>query len=291
MIDILIIYVIFIFLYITFFITNYLLNKNYNKYNKYKHNQNNIEYFDNNFSDKINGIDHILWINLDRSINRKDYMNNLLNQISVPNTRISAVDGKKLENYELQNLKYTHKLSDSEKACSLSHIKAINYIKNQNLKGNYFMICEDDISFDNLQYFKKNLKTIIEEAPEFEILLIHKIHDKELEHNYENWKDSFDESKLKHISSTASYIISKKGINKLCTIATNPKDSNKFIFDNNELHVSDIYLYKHLDTYVYKYNYITTLTEESTIHNNHLNTHKKYNDFNLELIKRDFEYL
>ena len=277
--------ILFICLFIIFFIINYLFRNN--KYN--------LEYFDNNLSNelsnKINGIEHILWINLDRSIDRKNYMNNILNQISIPNTRISAVDGKKLENYQFQNLKYTHKLSDSEKACSLSHIKAINYIKNKNFEGNYFMICEDDISFDNLQYFKKNIKTIIEEAPEFDILLIHKIHDKELKNNYENWKDSFIESKLKHIGGAASYIISRKGIDKLCKIAINFIDSNLFIFDDKELHVSDIYLYKHLDTYVYKYNYITTLTEESTIHNDHLNTHKKNNNFNLELIKRDIAYL
>ena len=282
------IYIILIFvcLYITFFIINHLLKNNKSKYIK-----KNVEYFDNEMPNKFNGLDHILWINLDRSIHRKDHMNDLLSKIDVPNTRISAVDGKNIDKYQFQNLKYTHKLSDSEKACSLSHIKAINYIKNHNINGNYFMICEDDISFDNLQYFKKNLKTIIEEAPEFDILLIHKIHDKELKNNYENWKDSFDESKLKHISSASSYIISRKGIDKLCKISKNPIDSDEFIFDNNELHVSDIYLYKHLDTYVYKYNYITTLTDESTIHNNHLKAQKQNNDFNLELIKRDLEYL
>jgi GR25 family glycosyltransferase involved in LPS biosynthesis len=273
--------IIFICLYITFFIINYLL----------KNNKHNLEHFDNNLSDKFNGIDHILWINLDRSIDRKDYMNNLLSNISVPNTRISAVDGKNLEYYQLQNLKSSYKLSNSEKACSLSHIKAINYLKNHNINGNYFMVCEDDISFDNLQYFKKNLKTIIEEAPEFDILLIYKTYDKEFKNNYENWKDSFDESELKHISGAASYIISRNGIDKLCKIAINPIDSDEFIFDDKEFHVSDIYLYKNLDTYVYKYNYITTLTEESTIHNNHLKTQKKNNDFNLELIKRDIEYL
>ena len=54
------------------------------------------------------------------------------------------------------------------------------------------------------------------------------------------------------------------------------------------LHVSDIYIYENLDTYVYKYNYISTLLEESTIHANHLDYHKNSDSYQFSIILKDF---
>ena len=48
--------------------------------------------------------------------------------------------------------------------------------------------------------------------------------------------------------------------------------SSDVVFD-----VADIFLYKNLNTYVYKYNFISTKDEESSIHEGHLDYHKKSN--------------
>ena len=43
---------------------------------------------------KINFVDHICWINMDKSIQRKIHMEDILKNINIPNTRIQAIDGK-----------------------------------------------------------------------------------------------------------------------------------------------------------------------------------------------------
>ena len=246
------------------------------------------EYFTSNH--KINYIDKIVWINLDRSSKRKDYMNQLLKSTPVQNQRISGIDGNKINVQNIINdLLLGKKMSFGEIGCTLSHIKAINSLKNE--PGNYFMVCEDDISFDHLKYFNKTLKNIIEESPTFDILMINKIYTNEINDTYVSWKDYYQ--KNKKIWGTACYIISKKGINKLIKICKYI-DDNHFIFNkklNNTFDVADFYLYNLLDTWVYKYNFINSKDESSTIHNNHLNYHDKSNKFNLELIKRDINQL
>ena len=75
---------------------------------------------------KINFIDYILWINLDRSIDRFNYMNNLLSNLNIKNKRIEAIDGNNLDVKSLKNFKVNRILINYEIACTLSHIKAIN---------------------------------------------------------------------------------------------------------------------------------------------------------------------
>ena len=107
-----------------------------------------FEKFSNNYY-KINGIDKIVWINLDRSVERKKNMESLLNQTNIPHQRISGIDGQKINVNKITNdLIMDKKMSLGEIGCTLSHIKSINALKNE--KGNYFMVCEDDIGFDNL---------------------------------------------------------------------------------------------------------------------------------------------
>jgi GR25 family glycosyltransferase involved in LPS biosynthesis len=43
----------------------------------------------------LEGIDIIYYINLDRSVERRKNMEELLSHFNIPNVRISAVDGKK----------------------------------------------------------------------------------------------------------------------------------------------------------------------------------------------------
>jgi GR25 family glycosyltransferase involved in LPS biosynthesis len=266
----------------------YLKNKEnaINHWNKYGKNENRIYFKIENINDKINFISHILWINLERSINRREYMEKILSTINIKNTRINAIDGKNNDVSNIvKNLKY--KLSNYEIACTLSHIKAINYLKD--LKGDYFMISEDDISFDNLSLINESLETIIKNCPKFDILMIHKIYNKSLEEKYTNWIDeknkSLDYSNT--IWSTASYIISRNGINKIIKNAKYINDK-EFIFNTDYLEIADKYLYTLCDTYVYKYNFISTLNKDSDIHIDHLDVHIKSTRFQLNVIIEDF---
>ena len=87
------------------------------------------------------------------------------------------------------------------------------------------------------------------------------------------------------IYGTACYIISRKGIENILKIAN--YENNILNYDKNyKFDVSDIFLYIHSNTYVYKYNYISTLGTDSEIHSSHLNFHntciEKQNKYILE---------
>ncbi len=233
---------------------------------------------------KINFISKIAWINLDRSTDRSNYMNNILKDINIKNERISAIDGK-FNNVEsiVSKLNLNRKLSNTEIACTLSHIKAINSFKNEH--GDYFMVCEDDISFSNLVHFRNvDLQKIIKSAPNFDVLLLNKTC---------RYMDLFQDTYIEWrpiIYSAVCYIVSKEGVKKLTNAAKYISD-DKFEFDTNVcdfFDVSDYYIYSILNTWVYKYNFISTSEDQdSTIHNENLDFHKLSNKLNLDLILKN----
>jgi GR25 family glycosyltransferase involved in LPS biosynthesis len=241
----------------------------------------NIEYT------KINFIDKILWINLEISKNRRENMEKLLKNISLPNERINAIDGN---NIKIPKLNFERSLTKYEFACLLSHIKAITSLKD--IDGDYFMICEDDISLNNTILFKKDLKEIIKNSPTFDILMLQSTYFKELNNEYEKWSDFYKKKPLSFIGCTGSYIISRSGINKIIKNVTFIDDNN-FIFNDkiNKINTSDIYLYKLVNTYVYKYNFITSHNIDSTINVKHLNEFKRINHNHVMNMIRDIHYI
>ena len=201
---------------------------------------------DSNQYFKINYIDKILWINLlNYNVNKKN-MENLLNNINIPNIRINAIDENNLDIYKLNNIKYDENLSKTELSNYLSHIKAINYLNN--IDGNFFMICHDNIGLSNLKYINNDLHNIIIDSPSFDILIINK-HNINLIEKYTKWDNSLINQTYDIIS---SYIISRNGINKLSKFAYHM--NNDFIF--NDLFLHTFFLFNILDTYIYKFNIV-----------------------------------
>ena len=220
--------------------------------NKFINNISNSNNISNQDYNKLNGINHIAWINLDRSNDRKIHIENLFSKINIPNTRISAIDGK--DGNLNKSIKFYHNMTNYEIATTFSHIKAITFL--QKLEGDYFCICEDDITFDNIKYFNNDLNDIISKAPNFDILLITKMYNIKLEKLYTKW--------IPGMYSTAFYIISKKGLNNFINHSSYNIDNNSFNI-NHPLSCADHYIYNYVNTYVYKYNFINTLTT-SLIH-------------------------
>jgi GR25 family glycosyltransferase involved in LPS biosynthesis len=263
--------------YFNYYIENNYLNEhhygvlwtNNNIYNNNKDNK----YIDD-INDKINGIEIIVWINLNRSRQRFIQMSEILKNINVKNIRINAIDGLNSDIKTTCNLKNFKKLSNYEIACTLSHLKAIYTIANYNeTNGNYFMICEDDILFSNVNFFNVSINNIINKSPEFDILLLHHIYADTFNDTYIKWADYEITSP---IASTACYIINityAKKVSEMFSIDNN----DNFIFKNNIncLDVSDVFIYKNARTYVYKYNYIKTIDEDSEIHSDNIEWHKK----------------
>lgn len=252
--------------------TNYYLENNYlntahygvlfQNRQVYKPNELFIDY------KKCNGIQGIAWINLDRAETRRKSMEKLMSNIMIPNYRIKAVDGNDPTNLKLfESINCArNKLTNYEKACTLSHIEAIYHF--DKLPGNYFMICEDDINFNNLLLLEHDLEHIIANAPnDFDILLVHAImpQNKNLTDTYTDWNKYYIETKLQ-IASTACYVISRKGINKFMNLMKDLDTYKKF-------DVADMFLYSNSDTWVYKYNFAESNNIDSFIHPSHLAFH------------------
>ena len=227
--------------------------------------------------EKINFIDHIVWINLASSKNRFDQMNTLLNSLTIPHTRIEAVNGKDA-NFLTKCASLNTKMTPLEIACSLSHVKAINSLKN--LSGQFFMVCEDDISLENLRYFDITLFDIIKNAPYFDILMIYHSFPSELPNEYTDWNLHAQKSKNQNeIAGAVAYIIRKS-----CLQSFPNFDINSIPSDFN---LADRYIYKKVKTIVYKYNFITIQCNNSIIHENHLQMHKEWKENHILIIQKN----
>jgi GR25 family glycosyltransferase involved in LPS biosynthesis len=261
---------------------------------KYLIKTNNLRYIYNFFNcnnsnfiidySKINFINKILWINLDYSTQRKTNTENILKNILIPNQRISAVDGSKLI---LPKLTFERILSTYELACLLSHIKAISSLKN--IDGNYFLICEDDFILHNTIFFSKDLKEIIQNCPSFDILSIQSTFNKELHSEYNKWSDYYTENPLSFIGCTGSYIISKSGINKILSNNNFTDDTNYIL--NYPINAADIYLYKYVDTFVYKYNFISSFNIDSVFNQKFIRQYQKFNLIRINKMIEDIDSL
>jgi hypothetical protein len=250
----------------------------YNFFNK------SIEYINDKIK-LINNIDIIYWINLEKSIDRKKNMEELLSNIDIPNERINAIDGFIEDNistkyfYEENNIYPNY--CNKEYAILLSHLNTIYKFANikENLKYGVAMICEDDLSFDFINYWKIDLKNIIEEAPnDWEIIMLGyfslKINRKNI---YEKWNNEW---------SAICYLINYKKIQKINDF----KKDEKWICKKTDLMVSDNYIFSKFTTYVYKYPYMTFPNDNSsTFHIDHLNYHKLYKASNYIVLENMYE--
>ena len=139
-------------------------------------------------------------------------------------------------------------------------------MEDNDLKYGIALICEDDLSFDFTQYWNKDIKTIIEEAPEdWDIIMLGyfslNIHHNEL---YKKWDNEW---------SAISYLVNYKSIKKINDL----KKNNKWICKDTDLMVSDNYIFSKLNTYIYKYPYFTfPNNNDSTFHKDHIDYHKIY---------------
>jgi len=220
----------------------------------------------------MDGIDVIYWINLDRSPERRSNMEALLsNDVfnNIDKKRVSATDGKnpgemykKLGKYEKQS-----NTNDYEYGCLISHMDAIKEFSQSNY--DVALIMEDDITLELQKYWRKSIRDVINNAPsDWEIITLFS--------NFEEPKFNTDEYKPFVVNkdySAVSYLINKKGAKKFIA---NHYNNQKYDLQNNNQHVSDIYIYDNVKTYLYKFPYFIYKTDnDSTIHSEHLNYHDR----------------
>jgi hypothetical protein len=259
----------------------------------YNLNQNSSEICDMSlYKDKfllINNIDKIIWINLDRSVNRKENMDNILKNIPIQNERFSALDGSMIENinekyfYCINNEMYPN-YTNKEYAVLATHLNVIKQCCSYT-NDNIHLIMEDDISLDFIKYWNKDISTIINECPDdWEIIMLSyfspNINYKEL---YNKWNNQW---------SAAAYLLNTKKVRNKIELLQKKNDENndfKWICNKNSIMVSDSYIFSKFKTYVYKYPYFTfPNNNDSTIHEDHISYHKLYKLSNYMVLENNY---
>jgi glycosyl transferase family 25 len=106
----------------------------------------------------------VYYINLDKSTNRRDFMEDQFKKLNIPVTRISATYGKELDNDFLKKEKRKHNIlahfplpNDGEIGICLTHFKLWKFLSNQS--ENFSIILEDDALFH--EDFFKDLEQLL----------------------------------------------------------------------------------------------------------------------------------
>lgn len=216
----------------------------------------------------MDGVDVIYWINLDRSKDRRTYMETLLESpefTGIPKIRVKAVDGKseKTAMFKKFNMVRQQNTTDIEYACFLSHMEAIRKFAESKYTG-VALILEDDITLDYKRFWKKTVRQITSSAPkDWDIIQLCYINKSLSVYPTEEFSD--------RQYSAAAYIINKDAAKRFIS---QTYSNEKYHLENSTQHVSDVYIYEKLKTYTYKYPmFIYKMENTSTIHTTHLDYH------------------
>lgn len=243
---------------------------------------------------KVNFIDKIFYLNMKKSKERNKNMIRKLNKTGIKYQRVEAIDTNFYnyrDNVTFSDFKFNvmyksiikqKKMTKGEIGCLLSHFYTFHLLKKE--KGNYFLILEDDASLKNIQYFKIDLKKIIKNSPEFDILVLYKTCNEELDSRYSSRVDLLKNNK--YVAGTVAYIISKEGVKNINKFFYFNK--NKFVFRiNKRIQPIDILLYSLVKTYFYKFNFISSELNCSTIHKENDYLHEISINFQNDIIKKN----
>jgi len=207
----------------------------------------------------------VLYINLDRSSDRRDRLEAEGKKFGIDLIRVPGVEGSTLEwkqgKFETPYgaIEYINKFSPDKNAhymgelgCTLAHHKAIYTARY--LNSPYTLIIEDDSSLEHLALIKETIHSILSRAPDdWEIINLLSPScksDKTPKAEFKAWQDSFSTKGISGIGrtpcyTTIAYIINKQGINKLTK-------NNPLILKPNALPADVTYpIHYKADNYIY----------------------------------------
>ena len=162
----------------------------------------------------LNGVDCIIWINLDRSTDRATRMKQMFEDDSfanIPIIRFSAIDGKNptIVTEKIEEIHHPKKIL--EYACLLSHIETIRYFLEKTSYNNV-LILEDDATLEFKPYWTKSVKEILDNAPSGWDSVILGYMSNQLPPNTYTF-NKYEYSNVKYWS-TIAYVVNRKGAQK-----------------------------------------------------------------------------
>jgi len=229
---------------------------------------------------QLDNFPKVLWINLNHSIKRREYMEKLLNEHNLENTRIEAVNGFnpiELNAKCIPNKNYT----SGENACTVSHMMAMQYFVN-NIDDDSIVIFEDDVSFDFLSLIPFNWSNLITKLPiDCDVVQLAVTHETSITPDLVRNLPT-----LKYYGSVA-YLINKSAANQ---ILKQYLDATTNLIDlSNKIHVTADSIITNTVT-TYSIPIFTYKTSDSIIHPNHLYIHQRAKSEQLHMWK-NFNYV
>lgn len=108
----------------------------------------------------------IIYINLDKDIQRRTSIENVCKYLDINCTRFSAITSNNINNYKNYVANKT-KMNNNEIACSISHLSILSEYQTQK----YIIVFEDDIqTYASDQTFKNHVQRAISLVPNFDIV-------------------------------------------------------------------------------------------------------------------------
>lgn len=191
------------------------------------------------------------WINLDKSVERQQYMINQFEKNNIEHFRVPAISPNEFDDKLVQKRPLTCKYPgcttcEYEFACLCSHIKAIQ----EGLKSgdDYFVIMEDDIYLPFVIDYKSLINDLPPDTEILQMLILYGNTVISLYNHYVSTGQKFISWKYL-LPSTGIYIISKLGAQKIVDQFYN-KDLEKYDFSSSPYQiVADVLLYETAKTY------------------------------------------
>lgn len=231
-------------------------------------------------------IEKIFYINLDRRQDRNINVLQIMKKYGMNATRISAIDGTKLDVTKIPNSIITEKgIHDAQKknqhisvsltmgaiGCALSHRNVWKKIIDENIDN--VLILEDDIRFDS--NFGKKLDNYANHWPKNYDVIFLGYHPASIKFITKSVNDVFTRSN--NVYGTFGYVVSKKGAEKLLKIFP----LNYQI--DTEIHRN----FHNIDAYLVKPNYRIILSDPSEFAKDFGSDIQKQENFCSQLMKRD----
>jgi len=221
------------------------------------------------------------WINIDRCIDRKEFMENQFKQKNIDNFRISAETPETIIDYNIiRNEDSINTTTPQEISCILSHLKAIE--QGYNDGDSYFCILEDDLDFANIDFNK--ILHYVEEAQNktnenVEILQLYTSgHPVVIQlYNEHFLKDDVIIKRAESYPGAVYYLLSREGARKIL---------DKYLLSKNNYDISysswtaaDNIIYAAVNSFVLTYPVVVTdIAYGSTLHPEHLPNHEYCNN-------------
>lgn len=221
------------------------------------------------------------WINMDKCIDRCEFMENQFKKKNIDNFRISAETPETIINYNIiRNEESINTTTPEEISCILSHLKAI--AQGYNDGDPYFCVLEDDLDFCNIDFSK--ILNYVEDSQNknnenVEILQLYTSgHPVVIQlYNEHFLKNEIIIKRAESYPGAVYYLLSREGARKIL---------DKYVLSENNYDISysswtaaDNIIYAAVNSFVLTYPVVVTdIAYGSTLHPEHLPNHEYCNN-------------